>query len=154
MVRRAALGAIACSPLLSSRSSACPSQIDFSRVPHVSSVREFQPALIDRLGSLDGHLILVEGNPHRDLNADPVQRTERTPFGTHFEAMLPEVTGRSFYAQTWDAWHWTPFRGQTVAGGSFRGRAIGETPTPVFEAEMRKWASGTSSSGARRPRRA
>jgi hypothetical protein len=53
--------------------------------------------------------------------------------------MLPEATGRSFYAQTWDAWHWTPFRGQTVAGGSFRGRAIGETPGPVFEAEMRKW---------------
>ena len=114
-------------------------QIDFSRVPHVASVREFDPALIDRLGSLDGNLILLEGNPHRDLNSDPVQRTERTPFGIHFEAMLPEATGRSFYAQTWDAWHWTPFRGQTVAGGSFRGRAIGETPAPAFEAEMRKW---------------
>ena len=114
-------------------------QIEFSRVPHVTSVREFDPALIDRLGTLDGHLVLIEGNPHRDLNADPVHRTERTPFGIHFEAMLPAKTGRSFYAQTWDAWHWTPFRGQTVAGGSFRGRVIGATPVPAFEAEMRKW---------------
>jgi hypothetical protein len=64
--------------------------------------------LIDRLAGLDGHRVLLENSPHRDLDADPLRRTERTPFGIHFEALLPAATGRLYYGQPWDAWHWTP----------------------------------------------
>jgi hypothetical protein len=114
-------------------------QAQFTPIRHVDNVRDFNPALIDRLGTLDGNLVLIEGNPHRDLISALDKRTERTPFGTHFESMLSGATGRRFYGQTWDGWHWTPWRGQQVAGGSFRGQPIGEISVGDFEAEMRKW---------------
>jgi hypothetical protein len=114
-------------------------QSQFTPIRHVDNVRDFNPALIDHLGTLDGNLVLIEGNPHRDLISALDKRTERTPFGTHFESMLSGVTGRRFYGQTWDGWHWTPWRGQQVAAGSFRGKPIEETPVGDFEAEMRKW---------------
>jgi hypothetical protein len=114
-------------------------QTKLEAIPHVAEVREFDAPLIDKLTSLDGHLVLLENSPHRDLDQDPIGRTERTPFEVHFEGYLPEATGKLLYGQNWDTWHWTPFRGQVVAAGSFRGRAIGNSPTPAFVQEMRKW---------------
>jgi hypothetical protein len=114
-------------------------QTQFIATPHLAGVRDFDPALVDRLGMLDGNLVLVEQSPHRDLNAALDQRTERTPFNTHFEALLPDVTHRRFYSQSWDTWHWTPFRGQVLAGGAIRGQAINEIAVNEFVAEMRKW---------------
>ncbi len=114
-------------------------QAKFEPIRHVSDVRQFDAALIDRLKTLEGHLVLLESSPHRDLDADPSTRTERTPFDVHVEAMLPEATGRLYYGQPWDGWHWTPFRGQAVAGGAFRGYAIARTPIAEFEREMRRW---------------
>jgi hypothetical protein len=114
-------------------------QTSLDPIPHVNHVREFDPALVDRLTALDGHLVLLENSPHRDLDRDPVGRTERTPFPAHFEAFLPEATGKRFYGQLWDTWHWTPFRGQVVAGGSFRGQAMAKTGALDFIAEMKKW---------------
>lgn len=111
----------------------------FGAIPHVESVREFDPGLVEKLAGLDGHLVLLENSPHRDLDQDPVGRSERTPFGVHFEAFLPAETAKRFYGQTWDTWHWTPFRGQVVAGGAFRGQAIAKTPHAAFVEELRKW---------------
>ncbi len=108
-------------------------------VPHVADIRDFDRGLVERVEQVDGALVLVEGNPHRDLIPDPGERTERTPFGIHFESLLAEATGRRLYAQTWDGWHWTPFRGQTVAAGSFRGAPIRATPVAEFADEMRRW---------------
>jgi hypothetical protein len=114
-------------------------QTQFIPTPHVADVRAFDQALVDRLGTLDGSLVLLEQSPHRDLNAALDQRSERTPFGTHFEALLPDAIHRRFYGQQWDTWHWTPFRGQVLAGGAMRGRAIDEIAVSDFTAEMQKW---------------
>jgi hypothetical protein len=114
-------------------------QTYFGPVWHVDQVRDFDAALVDRVASRDGNMVLLENSPHRDLDAAPNRRTARTPFGVHFEMMLTDATGKRLYGQTWDCWHWTPFRGQVVAAGSFRGRAIGETPMTDFVSEMRKW---------------
>jgi hypothetical protein len=114
-------------------------QTGFDRVPHLDSPREWDPSFAERLSTRAGAMVLVENSPHRDLDSDPSRRTERTPFGVHFESLMAEATGRRLYGQTWDCWHWTPFRGQVVAGGSFRGQAIAYTPIDDFEAEMRKW---------------
>lgn len=117
-------------------------QAAFWKIPHVSSIRDFDAALIDHLQGLPDALVLLEDNPHRDLIESKAQRSARTPFGVHFESLLVQETGRRYYAQTWDGWHWSPFRGQSVAGGSFRGRAIADTPIPDFAAEMRRWGIG------------
>ena len=114
-------------------------QTGFFGVQHVDRIEEFDATLAERVRSLDGAMVLLENSPHRDLDADPDRRTERTPFGSHFEMLLTEATGRRLYGQGWDCWHWTPFRGQVVAGGSFRGQAIGLTPVDEFVAEMRRW---------------
>lgn len=113
--------------------------VSFRPVPHVTSVRSFDPPLIERLATLDGNLVLFEVSPHRDMDSDPVGRTPRTPWHVHFEALLPAVAGQRFYSQMWDGWTWSIWRGQVVGAGTFAGRAIGRTPPETFRAEMRRW---------------
>jgi hypothetical protein len=113
--------------------------VSFKPVPHVRSVREFNPALIDRIAALDGNLVLVEVSPHRDMDSDPVTRTAKAPWNVHFEGLLPDVAGQRFYSQMWDGWTWGIWRGQVVGAGSFAGRAISKTPPDVFTAEMQRW---------------
>ena len=111
----------------------------FVPVPHLPELRAWDPPLIDRVASADGNMILFEVNPHRDMDSDPVGRTPQTPFNTHFEGLLPGVAGQRFYSQMIDGWVWNVWRGQVVGGGTFRGRAIAETPVDDFVAEMRRW---------------
>ncbi|HEY2434491.1 MAG TPA: hypothetical protein VGI12_17590 [Vicinamibacterales bacterium] len=114
-------------------------QTTLAPLAHVDSIREFDAALVDRLSALDGHLVLLEASPHLDLNAEPGRQSERTPFAAHFEALLPAATGRRFYGQQWDTWHWTPLRGQVIAAGAFRGTFLSRTPPEALQAELRRW---------------
>jgi hypothetical protein len=114
-------------------------QSSYEPIPHLRDVRAFNPALVDHLAGLDGNLVLIENSPHRNMNATPGQRSVRPLIDTHFEALLPGATGRRFYGQEWDGWHWSRFRGQVMAGGAFRGRAIDATPIGEFDAEVRRW---------------
>jgi hypothetical protein len=107
-------------------------------VPHVPELRAWDPPLIDRIAQ-SGGMVAVEVSPHRDMDSDPVGRTPRTPFDVHFEGLLPELAGQRFYSQMIDGWVWNIWRGQVIGAGTFRGRAIAETPPPAFEAEMRRW---------------
>jgi hypothetical protein len=111
----------------------------FTPVRHVPDVRTFNPPLIDRIAASDGNMILVEISPHRDMDSDPSRRTPTTPFDVHFEGLLPGVAGQRFYSQMWDGWIWNVWRGQVVGAGTFRGRAIDQTPPPIFAAEMHRW---------------
>ncbi|MCC7009486.1 MAG: hypothetical protein IT184_11790 [Acidobacteria bacterium] len=114
-------------------------QTVYRPIPHVDTIREFDPALIDRLASLDGPLVLVEVSPHRDMDSDPVSISPKTPFVSHFESMLPGVAGQRFYSQMYDGWIWSIWRGQVVGAGTYQGRAIDRTPIEAFTAEMRRW---------------
>ena len=114
-------------------------QSSFEPLRHVHDVRELDPALVDHLASLDGNLVLIEDSPHRNLNATPGRRTVKPLVDSHIEALLPGATGRRFYGQEWDSWHWSRFRGQVLAGGAFHGHDIGATPIADFEAELRRW---------------
>jgi hypothetical protein len=111
----------------------------FAPVRHVPDLRTFNPPLIDRIAASDGSMILVEISPHRDMDSDPARRTPTTPFDVHFEGLLPGVAGQRFYSQMWDGWIWNAWRGQVVGAGTFRGRAIDQTPPATFAAEMRRW---------------
>ena len=111
----------------------------FAPVRHVPDLRTFNPPLIDRIAASDGSMILVEISPHRDMDSDPARRTPTTPFDVHFEGLLPGVAGQRFYSQMWDGWIWNAWRGQVVGAGTFRGRAIDQTPPATFAAEMHRW---------------
>jgi hypothetical protein len=113
--------------------------VSFTPVPHVTSVREFNPALIDRVASLDGALVLFEVSPHRDMDSDPVGRTPKAPWNVHFEGLLPGVAGQRFYGQMWDGWMFNVWRGQVMGAGAFMGQALAKTPIPAFSDEMRRW---------------
>jgi hypothetical protein len=115
-------------------------QVWFHAVPHVADVRDFNPALVDRIAQAPGALVLLENNPHRNMNADPGGTTEPSRFGTHFEPLIAERTGRRLYAGGYaDGWAWNPWKGQVVAGGTFMGRSIMRTPHDAFLAEMQRW---------------
>ena len=116
-------------------------QILLFTVPHVPTLRDGDPALVDRVAAVaEGKaLVLVENTPHRDMDADPSRTTEPTPFAAHVEQILGTTTGRRLYAGLWDGWQWSPARDQVLAGGAFRGRAIEKVPLAEFEAELRKW---------------
>jgi hypothetical protein len=108
-------------------------------IRHEPSVRDWDPALIDRITAADGNMILVEINPHRDMDSDPNRRTPRSPFDVHFEGLLPDLAGQRFYTQMIDGWVFNVWRGEVVAAGTWQGHPIDETPVDVFTAEMRKW---------------
>ena len=111
----------------------------FVPIRHVPELRDFDPALIDRVSAAGGNMVVVEVSPHRDMDADPVRRTPKTPFDVHFEGVLPTLRGQRFYSQMIDGWVWNIWRGQVVAAGTFRGRPIADTPVPDFVAEMQRW---------------
>lgn len=115
--------------------------VQTSHVPvrHVPDLRAFDPPLIDRIAASDGNLVLVEVSPHRDMDSDPARRTPTTPFDVHFEGLLPGLAGQRFYSQMIDGWVWNVFRGQVVGAGTYKGRALAETPVEEFRAEMQRW---------------
>jgi hypothetical protein len=114
-------------------------QIWWQPVPHVTSLREFNAALVDRVAEAPGALVLVENNPHRNTNATPGGVTAPSRFGNHFEALLSAETGRRLYASYWDGWQWSPWRGQILGGGTWMGQAIGDVPHDTFQGEMDRW---------------
>lgn len=114
-------------------------QVWFVAVPHVRDVREFNPALIARIEASKGHLVALENAFHRDVDVDANRVSLPTPFGVHYEALIPEATERRLYAGMWDGWQWTPYRTQVLANGTFRGVAIEDVPADSFVAEMRRW---------------
>jgi hypothetical protein len=114
-------------------------QILVFHVPHVRTSRDADPALVDRIATLDGALVLVENTPHRDMDADPARTTEPPPVQAHVEQLLAATTGKRLYAGLWDGWQWSPYRNQVLAGGAFKGRGISTVSTDEFTAELRKW---------------
>ncbi|HEX4565356.1 MAG TPA: hypothetical protein VH138_01950, partial [Vicinamibacterales bacterium] len=108
-------------------------------IRHVESVREWDPALIDRIAASDGNMTVVEISPHRDMDRDPSRRSPRTPFDVHFEGLLPDATRHRFYSQMIDGWVFNVWRGEVVAAGTWRGEPIDLATVDAFAAEMRKW---------------
>lgn len=113
--------------------------VPFEQVPHVPNVAAFNPALVDRVKRAPGGMVLLENNPHWNMIATPGQRSERSKFETHYEALLPAATGKRFFGQPQDGYHRSIFRDRALAGGAFRGRSILDEPMDRFAAEMRRW---------------
>ena len=114
-------------------------QIWWQPVPHVQSLRDFNAALIDRVASADGALVLVENNPHRNTTTAPGGKTVPSRFGNHFESLLAVESGRRLYAGYWDGWQWNPWRGQMLGGATWMGQEIGDVPVDTFVAELDRW---------------
>jgi hypothetical protein len=64
--------------------------VRFTPVPHLADVRSFDPTLVERLASRDGHLVLLENNPHWNMISTPGESTEESRFDVHYEALLPK----------------------------------------------------------------
>ena len=106
-------------------------------VPHLPDIRTFDAEVTRRIEQAPGALVLLENNPHRNMNADPGGSTEPSRFGIHFEPMIAETTGRRLYSGGYsDGWQWNPWRGNVVGGGTFRGRSIAATPHDAFVDEI------------------
>jgi hypothetical protein len=114
-------------------------QIWWQPVPHVRSIRDFDAALTDRVAAAAGALVLVEMNPHRNTNADPGGTTVPSKFGSHFESLLADATGRRLYAGMWDGWQWNPWKGEMLGGGTLLGRGLAAIPQADFVKELDRW---------------
>lgn len=114
-------------------------QVWWMPVPHVRSIRDFNAELTDRVATANGALVLVEMNPHRDTNADPDGETVPSRFGTHFESMLADTTGRRLYSGQWDGWQWNPWKGEMLGGGTLMGRSVTGFSHDEFRREMDRW---------------
>jgi hypothetical protein len=114
-------------------------QIWWQPVPHVDGLRDFNQALVDRVASLEGQVVAFENSPHRNVSADPQERSVKTPFSAHFEPLLPGATGKRFYAGFWDGWQWVPWREDILAGGTWRGRPLASVDPALFAREIRRW---------------
>ncbi len=111
-------------------------QLWWQPVPHIDSVRDVHPGLVERARAAEGALVLVENNPHRNTNAEPGGETAPSLTGNHYEALLAHETGRRLYAGYWDGWQWNPWRGQMLSGGTWQGRSLARVPPDAFIAEL------------------
>lgn len=114
-------------------------QITATSVPHVTSVTAFLPSLMERIGAADGQRVLLENNPHRDTDGTPEARSERSLYGTHYEALVPQATGKLLYAGFWDGWQFTRFNGEMLAGGGWQGHMLSDADRAAFVDEMHRW---------------
>jgi hypothetical protein len=114
-------------------------QTAWTPIRHVDALRDFDPALVDRITARTDGLTLVEVSPHRDMDGSRTRRSPTTPFDVHWEGLLQNARDQRFYTQMIDGWVFSRWRGQVVGAGTFAGRQIGLTPPAAFEAEMRKW---------------
>jgi hypothetical protein len=112
--------------------------IVFSKVPHVQALADWNAALVSRIAAADG-TVLVENSPHLDMIESPDRSTPKTPFGAHFEPLLPGSTGRRFYAGFWDGWQWTAFRENLLAAGAMWGRSLEDVSDAEVVTELRRW---------------
>ncbi|MGE3342433.1 MAG: hypothetical protein AB7L71_03265 [Vicinamibacterales bacterium] len=114
-------------------------QIWWQPVPHIRSMRDVFPELVDRVARGDGALVLVENNPHRNTNAEPGGETVVSLTGNHYEALLAHETGRRLYAGYWDGWQWTPWRGRMLSGGTWMGQDIRDVSHDRMVGELQSW---------------
>ena len=113
--------------------------IVFSQVPHVDRLEDWDPALVSRIRDATEGMVVVENSPHLDMIESPDRSTLKTPFGAHFEPLLPSSTGRRFYAGFWDGWQWSAFRQNLLAAGAMWGRSLDEVSQDEVLAEFRRW---------------
>ena len=112
--------------------------VPYTAVPHVADVRQFNPALIERVQQAGGHLVLLENNPHWDMIGDPVVRTERraSTCTTSRSCRRPPDGSSSDNRKTAPS---QPFRGSSLAGGGLGGLAIDAVPTEALVDQLRRW---------------
>jgi hypothetical protein len=113
--------------------------IVFSRVPHVNGLEDWNAALVAEINDSTAGMVLVENSPHLDMIESPDRSTPKTPFGVHFEPLLPVSTGRRFYAGFWDGWQWSRFREHLLAAGAMWGRPLAEISEAEVVTELRRW---------------
>ena len=113
--------------------------IVFSRVPHVNRLEDWDPALVSRIREATDGMVLLENSPHLDMIESADRSTPKTPFGVHFEPLLPLSTGRRFYAGFWDGWQWSQFRQNLLAAGAMWGRSLEHIPDDEVVTELRRW---------------
>jgi hypothetical protein len=113
--------------------------IVFSPVPHVNRLEDWNAALVAEINDSTAGTVLVENSPHLDMIELPHRSTPKTPFGVHFEPLLPVSTGRRFYAGFWDGWQWSRFREHLVAAGAMWGRPLEEISEAEVVMELRRW---------------
>ena len=111
----------------------------FTEVPHVNRLDDWNPALVSRVRDSTAGLVLFENSPHLDMIESPARTTPKTPFGAHFEPLLPASTGRRFYAGFWDGWQWTAFREHLLAAGAMWGRPLEDIEAGDVIQELRRW---------------
>lgn len=128
--RKVAVATVACLALYVS--------LVFSKVPHLNTLRDWNPALVSQIDTTAG-MVLVENSPHLDMIESPNRSTPKTPFGAHFEPLLPADTGRRFYAGFWDGWQWSAFREHLLAAGAMWGRSLEEISDVEVVRELRFW---------------
>jgi hypothetical protein len=116
--------------------------IPFGPVQHVPAISAFDGALVDHIRSAPGDMVLIENNPHWNMIATPGGHSEKSRFDSHYESLLPEATGKRFFGQPQDGYHRSTFRGHSVAGGAYQGRAIADTPASALAAELKRWGVG------------
>ena len=114
-------------------------QIVMQPVPHVNTLADWNPGLVERIREATSGLVLLENSPHLDMIESRAAASEKTPFPAHFEPLLPATTGRRFYAGFWDGWQWSFFRENLLAAGAMWGSSLRDLPRARVLDELERW---------------
>lgn len=110
---------------------------------HIQALRDFHPALMDRVAGLPAEEWVVwEAQSSYDLIDDPGEASPHGPQNNHLEALLPLETDLRYLTHIQEGYHHSVYRGNVLNAGAFRGRALRHVPLEEMRAFLDRWGVG------------
>jgi len=104
--------------------------------PHGRPGRFYNPALVEKIKSLEGRYIAVENNQHGNhVGADVIPIF-------HWLPLLQLETHKLLFSNFHDGYHHTPWRVNSLEGGYFRDKTVDKWPAGELNGIFRRWGVG------------
>lgn len=120
----------------------CYPQACFSwTTPRLTDLKCYSSDFVARIGSLDGNLVLFEGQGGLELATESKlgRRSEKWSDDVHHGGVFAVETGKNFFSTTHDGFHPSVFRSNMITSGTYKGRFLSEYPPAEIGALLKKW---------------
>jgi len=110
-------------------------------IEHLQDIRDYHPALVDKIQSLDGHLILLENMAAGNPKPDRSKEFENAPQPhVHITNYIQRKTGKRFFSHPgFDPHPYHIIRDTYIVNGTYKGEDIQKMPIEEMNEILKKW---------------
>ena len=109
--------------------------------PRARNIASYNPALIQKITTLTGNLILLEnqGGLNHATETSLGKESERWSDDVHLVGVVALETGKNIFAADIDGFPPSVFRTNTITSGTYKGRFLSEHPAAEISALLKNW---------------